>query len=504
MIIDVNTSIGKRVDPAARWSVDALLAQLRRHGVARALVYSQGGVEYNPRGGNRETFEASRRYPELLPVATLDARDILAWREELEFCNRAGAVALRFFPEQQGWSILSRCFRRILKGIGGQSNIRFVSLSATAPGWRGMAEAAKMTSDLELPLVLADVNYDTMAEAICILQEYSNAYVETNWLASVDAIRVMVKEVGARKLLYGSAFPVNSMQKSLNQVLEAELPDEDKSAILGDNAAQLLKLQAGPECSTKKMSMIPRRFDEAAIDVHAHLGYWRYPIPNDDYNPRGMLARMTQYGITSSVVSSYESMRYDVAAGNRKLAAAIAPHRNLLGYVELHPHNIDLSCAEMDKYYQLPQFVGCELELTHIPGSLTQNSVRKLLHAVARRGKPILLKPGNNDTGLAERDIAAEIPDLIIIHAHGFDPVWAEMVKDTPNVLVEFNSSRACPYHIRDALDILGSDRVLFGTDQTLLSVGAAMGLYLDAEMTPLERQKVLRENPRRIFRLPL
>jgi predicted TIM-barrel fold metal-dependent hydrolase len=48
----------------------------------------------------------------------------------------------------------------------------------------------------------------------------------------------------------------------------------------------------------------------------------------------------------------------------------------------------------------------------------------------------------------------------------------------------------------------LGPERVLFGTDQTLLSVGASVGLYRDAAMTPAEAELVLYGNARRIFGL--
>ena len=66
-------------------------------------------------------------------------------------------------------------------------------------------------------------------------------------------------------------------------------------------------------------------------------------------------------GATASHTASsryYEGMRYDIEAGNRLVAEAIAGHPELRGYVELNPHHLELSCAEMDKYYQLPNFAG--------------------------------------------------------------------------------------------------------------------------------------------------
>lgn len=123
------------------------------------------------------------------------------------------------------------------------------------------------------------------------------------------------------------------------------------------------------------------------------------------------------------------------------------------------------------------------------------------MHEVAKRGRPVLFK-GRGDA-YAERELARANPELAIIHAHSMDAHWARVVADTPNIYVEFCTSRPSVHDLRDCLKILGPERLLFGTDQTLLSVGGQVGLYLDANLTPEERRLILCENARRIFRLP-
>ena len=213
-----------------------------------------------------------------------------------------------------------------------------------------------------------------------------------------------------------------------------------------------------------------------------------------------MLRRMRDHGITHSILSSYEGMRYDIRSGNRAVAAAIAPHPELHGYVELDPHQLALSCAEMDRYYALSGFIGCELELTHIPCPTESPNVRALMAEIARRRKPVLFMPAAPSDAAAERRLALDHPDLRIIHAHAFDRAWAQVVRDAPNICVEFCATRASHHSLRDCLDVLGPERVLFGSDQTLLSVGAAVGLYLDAGLTAHERELVLHGNARRLF----
>jgi hypothetical protein len=248
-------------------------------------------------------------------------------------------------------------------------------------------------------------------------------------------------------------------------------------------------------------SLEPVRFEEPIVDVHAHLGFWRYPIPDEGHDPAGTLARMRRLGVARSILSSYESMRYDVAAGNAAVARAIAGHPELLGYVELNPYQFELSCAEMERYYALPGFVGCEIELSHIPCPMLDPRMLRLMAEVARWGRPVLLLPGAGGPQ-AERELARMQPALTIIHAHGFDRDWARVVADAPNVCVEHNYSRPSHHGLRDSVDVLGPERVLFGSDHNFLSLGASVGLYWDAGLSAEERRLVLHENARRLFRL--
>jgi predicted TIM-barrel fold metal-dependent hydrolase len=369
---------------------------------------------------------------------TLDVRDTLALDAELRRLAGLAVRAVRLFAAEQDWSLSCRALRPLLKALI-HTRPCFIASSLAD----GVAALCEETASLGLPLLLLDVTYGNMAECLALMAEHCHVYAETHWLATVGAVEIMAAGAGVERLLYGSGAPYHSVQKSLNQVLEADLDPRDKAAILGGNAVRLFGIPASLINGRPRLvSLEPSAFGRDTIDVHSHLGHWRFPIREEGYDPTRMLARMRRYGISRSILSSYDAMRYDLERGNRAVAEAIQGHPELLGYVELDPHRLEASCAEMDRYYPTGRFAGCELELTHVPCPTGSEKVRALLHEVAARGKPILLKPASEGDAQAERALALENPGLTIIHAHGFDPDWATVVCDVPNVCVEFNESR--------------------------------------------------------------
>ncbi len=502
-VIDVNTTFGKRVDPDPRCSAAALVDEMDRHAVALALSLSWRGAEYDMYTGNDESFQASRTHRQMLPVGTIDPRDGLGWEREIDRCLRNDMRALRLYPEAQQWSVDSQIFRRIVKKLVGSGTCLLLSLSAPGNGPEFCSRVARLTADAGISVVFTDIYYYEVSEVIETMREYAHIYAETNWLATLDAVAIMADAVGVERVLYGSGAPAHPMRKALNQVLETDLPVESKAKILGGNAKALFgigkrELEGRPQLT----DLAPRLSAEHLVDVHAHLGYWRITCRDENYDPTEMLRRMKRYNVTRSVLSSYESMRYDLAAGNREVARAIEGHPELHGYVEVDPYHLELSCQQMDRYYRSKNFAGCEVEATHIPCHTGSECMRKLMREIAKRGRPVLFMPLSAEDAALERELGRQNPDLAIIHAHSFDAEWARVVADTPNIYVEHNQSRPSHHSVRDTIDILGPERVMFGSDHTFLSVGAALGLYLDANLSTDEQRLVLHGNAERVFKL--
>jgi len=82
--------------------------------------------------------------------------------------------------------------------------------------------------------------YDGILEAIRVVQDYPNVYLDTaSSRLYPGVIEMMVSEVGPERVLYGSDVPVLSPIPQIGKVIYADIDEAEKKMILGLNAARL-------------------------------------------------------------------------------------------------------------------------------------------------------------------------------------------------------------------------------------------------------------------------
>ena len=486
-------------------SLAELLEQLEAHNTTLALTTSHRGLinQVNSEA-IAETLKITAQHPRLLPVGTLDPRRYIGWREDLRTCVEGGCAAIRFAPGAQNWSPDTLLFEKMVEAIGQADLPVIVDFNGTGSEAREwIRKIAETTQRHDVLVVFNEVSYHYTGELLTVMGEYPNVHAAIRWLTLAGCLENVVAEGLADRFLFGSNAPKFSVRALRYHVLMADIPDEAKRAILAGNALRLLKLDG------ENLPVEPLQIDtevelpgKPIVDVHAHVSGFPLPQPDDVFDRSTVPDMSARCNIEITIVSSYHAINYDMREGNAQTQGFLERHSNLRGYVVGDPRDIPGSVEQMERYFQDPRFVGVKLYCP-FGGNMATLRMQDLLDEVARFGRPAIIHMDNSGSPYPGLRRAAERnPDLIIIKAHGDDREGARQVQDLPNVYFEFCSSGITPGKIRRATDVLGPERILFGTDQQLFPPWYQLGAYLDAIKDEREAELIFRENPHRIFDL--
>ena len=106
-----------------------------------------------------------------------------------------------------------------------------------------MPTPAGPVQGLERNLRLAPV-YAGLAEAIVVMQERPNVYVETHLINSPNWVELLKAEVGIERLIFGSNAPLAYVSAATAQIEFAAVSEAEKALIFGGNLRHLLGFPA--------------------------------------------------------------------------------------------------------------------------------------------------------------------------------------------------------------------------------------------------------------------
>ncbi len=239
MILDHFTRIGAPPEDDRDLSAEALLGQMERAGVESALCSHTAAVRYDAAEGNARMAALCANHPRLRPIGVINPTAHLGVAEVIRAAARAGCVGLRFAPQTQGWALDSEPFARALEEAAGTGLPIAVELGGPGDATRLL----RLAHGLGAPVILANVTYATLGEAIAVLNRDANLRLEASRLCTPGVVEALVNAVGAERLLWGSGAPAWEIAPTLRMIQRAEISDAAKRLILGDNARQLYHLR---------------------------------------------------------------------------------------------------------------------------------------------------------------------------------------------------------------------------------------------------------------------
>ena len=239
------------------------------------------------------------------------------------------------------------------------------------------------------------------------------------------------------------------------------------------------------------------RYKGRIIDAHAHLG------PDQRFlmwaTPETVLKVYDRYGIRAGLFSSTISLLAGAGEGNKRVLEAAGAHPGrILPLYSLNP--LEPGCVE-ELERSAGSYVGVKFHPDYFHVQPSHPLSLKALERVAELGLPLML---HSYDGCAEAEkVALALPELRVVAYHMGGLRWRECLERLSaleNALVEVSSSVAEPGMVAAAVEELGSERVLFGSDVPYLDPAVSLGKVLEADLSERDLENVLWRNAERLI----
>ncbi|MBM4046839.1 MAG: amidohydrolase [Planctomycetes bacterium] len=242
------------------------------------------------------------------------------------------------------------------------------------------------------------------------------------------------------------------------------------------------------------------------IDVHTHLGEWY--LPNNCGSVQAMLDLMADADIELAVCSSAKAVVYDMREGNADMQKVVDAHPPIKGYIYFNCLRPEESIDEIERYAPGKSarggFIGVKTRADYHGQLINSSANRRILKVAEKHKLPLLLHTFGAAMMNAACDVAKDM-DIKIIAGHMGGPTWPECVRipeKIPNIYLEPCATCNERDRIRAAVDAVGPDRVVFGSDLTLIHPAWTIGMIESADLSDDMRRKIYSENARRVFGL--
>lgn len=238
------------------------------------------------------------------------------------------------------------------------------------------------------------------------------------------------------------------------------------------------------------------------IDAHAHISVWEEL--GIDGNVHYAVELMDHHEIDIACVSNPRSLRTDYIQGNRTVLDAMRRYpQRILGFAVANPWDGKRALKEFETCIKEFGMKGLKLHISHTKIDYHHPLTLPFIEKAIDLKVPVLVHC--YDGGVSVDKVASMFPEAVIIMGHmgGFD--WYDAIpvaKKHKNVYLEICGSPMEVGIIEKAVEAVGGDRVLFGTDLPLLDPVISIYKIKDADISEEDRMKIFGENMAKILNL--
>ncbi|MEM4219619.1 MAG: amidohydrolase family protein [Candidatus Caldarchaeum sp.] len=233
------------------------------------------------------------------------------------------------------------------------------------------------------------------------------------------------------------------------------------------------------------------------IDVHSHIGY--YSAFNVSTTAENLVQEMKTFNISKSIVFAYD---------NDMVERALKLYNDLVGMVWVNPrdrHTVDF----LKRNLKNPKFVGVKLHPLLDRYLPDDPIVHPIVEMTREAGWIVLIHCGHPPFSLpwSIEELVERFPDqnFILGHMGHGNIVYINgtlaVARRRKNVFLE---PSGMPMHtkIKEAVNTIGRERVLWGSDTPFHDVGVELMKLQAADLSDEEMKAVLGANTERLFKI--
>ena len=519
-LFDANCVVGRHLvlGPGGPHTAADLLADMDRHGIAEALVIDSLARECHPAPGNKRILEVAAASPRLhpawaaLPPGTEDEQPPPADLVALMRKNGVGAIFL--YPGQYKFGLGDWCVDALVEPLAEVGVPVFINPNDVGAGlpmrdqtdWAGVVALCRRWPSL--PVVVSEWRIRrSQREIYRALDACPNLRIELSGYWLYRGVEYITSRWGAERLLFGSNWPTFNHALTLAAVTMADVSDDDKRLILGDNLRRLLAWAEveRPEVEPVEPADEFVRFvrtgerppDMSFLDAHGHLGgcMSHYHVPGGSVDET--VCEMDRLGVEKTCVFSFAGVVSDEAYGNDVVADACRRYpERFVGFTLVNLlRGREAVLAELERGARMG-LRGVKL-IGAYHGYPPEHPLTDNVCRWANDRRAIVLNHNWGSPDGMER-LLRTCPDACFITGHS-TTAYAESMRRHSNLYVctcPLLGSRTC----EEFVERLGADRLVFGSDLQDLPVSWGLGPVLAARISPAEKRLILGENLRRIL----
>lgn len=246
------------------------------------------------------------------------------------------------------------------------------------------------------------------------------------------------------------------------------------------------------------------------IDAHCHIGaiHNRYIILVKD--GAGIIDLMDRFHINKACVSSLKGCQGDITDGNLELKKEIAPLKDrFIPFCVIHPRQ-RTAIREMRRCIEDWGWRAIKLHPYNHTYPADCYSARKIVREAAELDVPVLVHSSKHVYSDPQRvgKLAEMVPNATIIMGHmgGHLGEWdaLEVAEEYENIILDTAASSMRFGLVAEAVDRVGAERVVFGTNMPICYPGPNIVRVTNADITEKQKRMVLGESIARIVGIKL